>query len=253
MHLLALARLGVGKFHIADFDTFEVTNFNRQFGATTDSVGRPKIDVMQEMVRAINPDVEIRLFREGVQPENMTQFLEGIDVVVDGLDFFVFDHRRLMFNEARRKGLHVITSGPVGFGSTLQILSPTGMSFDDYFGMRDGMSEFEKFVAFATGLAPAVLHRHYMDLSKVKLSVNRAPVVASSCLLSSALVAMETVNVLLRKRPIKAVPHYFQFDMFLQKYKKGYLAFGFRNPLQYVKRRILTRTMKSFFEAGDRA
>lgn len=248
LHLLALARMGVGRFHLADFDTFEVTNFNRQFGAMVDTVGRQKIDVMREMVRGINPGIDTRLFPEGVQPDNIDRFLEDVQVVVDGLDFFVFDHRRLLFTRARAKGLYVLTSGPVGFGSTLQIFSPQGMSFDEYFGIHDGMTEFDKFVAFATGLAPAVLHRRYMDLSKIKLSAARAPVVAASCILSSALVATETVNILLRRRLVKAVPHYFQFDMLLQKYKKGYLAFGARNPVQCVKRFVLRRTMKRLFD-----
>ena len=34
VHLLTLARLGIGNFHVADFDTFDVANFNRQVGAT---------------------------------------------------------------------------------------------------------------------------------------------------------------------------------------------------------------------------
>jgi molybdopterin/thiamine biosynthesis adenylyltransferase len=250
LHLLALARMGVGRFHIADFDTFEVSNFNRQFGATIDAVGREKIEVMFEMVRGVNPEAEVRLFRDGVQPDNVERFLEGVQVVVDGLDFFAIDHRRLLFNEARRKGIYVLTAAPVGFGSTLQIFAPEGMSFDEYFGMHDGMSEFEKLVAFATGLAPAVWHRRYMDLSKVRVSAGRTPVVASSCILSSALVATETVNIVLRRRPIKAVPYYFQFDMFLQKYRRGYLAFGARNPLQRLKRWILSRTMKRLAAEG---
>jgi molybdopterin/thiamine biosynthesis adenylyltransferase len=244
LHLLALTRMGVGRFHLADFDTFELGNFNRQFGATVDAIGQPKIEVMAKMVHAINPHVQIELFHEGIQPNNIGRFLEGVDVVVDGIDFFAYDHRRMLFNEARKKGIYVVTAGPVGFGSTLQVFAPTGMSFDEYFGMRDGMTDFDKFVAFATGLAPAVLHRHYLDLKKVRLSAGQAPVVASSCILSSGLVAFEAVNIVLGKRPVKPVPHYYQFDAYLQVYKKGYLAFGYRNPLQHLKRWILRRTMK---------
>jgi len=244
LHLLTLARMGVGRFHLADYDTFEVSNFNRQFGATVDTIGRPKIDVMAEMVRAINPEADIRLFPQGVQPDNISSFLDGLSVVVDGIDFFAFDHRRLLFQEARKKGLYVLTSGPVGFGSTLQIFSPTGMRFDEYFGVYDGLSEFEQFVSFAVGIAPAVLHRKYMDLSKVKLGDNRAPVVASSCMLSSGLVAAEAVNIILKRRPPKVVPHYFQFDTYLRVYKRGYLWLGARNPMQYLKRWLLRRTMR---------
>ena len=49
VHLLALTRLGIGKFHIADHDRFELVNFNRQAGATVDTLGRPKVDVMADM------------------------------------------------------------------------------------------------------------------------------------------------------------------------------------------------------------
>jgi len=241
LHLLALARMGVGRFHIADFDQFEVSNFNRQFGATVDTIGHLKIEVMASMLRSINPDVDIRLFPEGFKSENVDRFFDGVNVVVDGIDFFEYDARRLLFQEARRRNLYVITSGPVGFGSTLQVFSPQGMSFDDYFGIRDGMADYEKFVAFATGIAPAVLHRGYMDLSRVKLGDHRAPVVASSCILSSGLVAFEAVNVILGLRPIKAVPYYFQFDAYRQVYRRGYLWLGARNPLQYVKRAVLRR------------
>ena len=54
-HLLTLTRLGIGRFHLADFDRFELHNFNRQVGATVHTVGRPKVDVMAEMASAINP------------------------------------------------------------------------------------------------------------------------------------------------------------------------------------------------------
>ena len=251
LELLALARMGIGKFHLADFDTFELSNFNRQVGATMETLGRPKVDVMREMAHAINPEAEIVQFREGVQPANIQQFLEGVDVVVDGIDFFAFDSRRMLFNESRRKGLYVLTSGPIGFGSTMQIFSPEGMSFDDYFGIRDGMTDFEKFIAFAVGIAPALLSRKYMDLSKVKLSAGRGPVVASSCFLSSALVATEAVNILLRRRPIKAVPHYVQFDTLLQVYRKGYLFWGAKNPMQYLKRWFLRRMMRRSAATGS--
>src|SRR5437867_9916117 len=43
VHLLTLARLGITRFTVADLDQFELKNFNRQVGATTAAVGRPKV------------------------------------------------------------------------------------------------------------------------------------------------------------------------------------------------------------------
>src|SRR5437763_12289580 len=60
-HLLTLARLGIGAFSIADFDTFGVENFNRQAGAVMSSVGRSKSLVLQEMAQDINPELDMCL------------------------------------------------------------------------------------------------------------------------------------------------------------------------------------------------
>src|SRR5437879_10357941 len=57
-HLLTLARLGIGAFHIADFDRFELANFNRQAGATMASLGRPKAETLAAMAREINPTLD---------------------------------------------------------------------------------------------------------------------------------------------------------------------------------------------------
>src|SRR3989338_7847075 len=115
-HLLTLARLGVGRCVIADPDLFELRNLNRQLGATTATLGQRKVDVMARMGREINPDVAIRIVADGIRPDNIEEFLAGCDVVVDGLDFFRMDARRLLFQRARANGLHAITCGPLGFG-----------------------------------------------------------------------------------------------------------------------------------------
>src|SRR5579859_3184934 len=68
--LVTLARLGIGRFNIADPDVFELANTNRQFGATQSSMGRPKAEVMAEIVHDINPEADIRIFKERVGPQN---------------------------------------------------------------------------------------------------------------------------------------------------------------------------------------
>jgi tRNA A37 threonylcarbamoyladenosine dehydratase len=55
IHLLTLVRLGIGSFHIADFDHFDIANFNRQVGATVSTLGKDKAGVLAAMARDINP------------------------------------------------------------------------------------------------------------------------------------------------------------------------------------------------------
>src|SRR5438105_7373835 len=61
-HLLTLVRLGIGGFNIADGDVFELVNFNRQAGATLDSIGQSKVVVMANSARQINPEVRVNGF-----------------------------------------------------------------------------------------------------------------------------------------------------------------------------------------------
>src|SRR5579864_4403079 len=70
-HLLTLTRLGIGGFHLADFDTFDLENFNRQAGADMTTIGRPKIDVMSDLALRINPGLNIGRFPEGVKLDNL--------------------------------------------------------------------------------------------------------------------------------------------------------------------------------------
>ena len=144
LHLLTLARIGIGKFNIADFDTFDTVNINRQYGAFVSTLDKHKGQVMSDMVRDINPYSEVRLFPDGVTLENLDDFLTGVDIYVDGIDFFEIDIRRAIFKRCREKGIVAITSAPLGFGATLQVFTPDGMSFDDYFAIRDGMGTPEK-------------------------------------------------------------------------------------------------------------
>src|SRR6516225_411029 len=53
IHLITLARLGIGAFNIADPDRFELANFNRQYGANLRSLGQRKVQVMAREARAI--------------------------------------------------------------------------------------------------------------------------------------------------------------------------------------------------------
>ena len=55
----AIARMGVGRIILVDNDTVSVSNINRQMVATTETVGRLKVEVMAERIRAIDPDCEV--------------------------------------------------------------------------------------------------------------------------------------------------------------------------------------------------
>src|SRR5215472_16180111 len=108
-HLLTLTRLGIGAFNIADFDRFELANFNRQAGATMSSLGKPKAATMAAMARDINPTLDLKLFPDGIDEANLDAFLAGVDVYVDSLDFFVLELRRKIFARCAELGIPALT------------------------------------------------------------------------------------------------------------------------------------------------
>lgn len=65
-HLITLLRSGFTKFHLADFDTFEIANFNRQYGAKVNNIGAKKLDVMIAEAFNVNPFAEIKSFPNGI-------------------------------------------------------------------------------------------------------------------------------------------------------------------------------------------
>ena len=244
VHLITMTRTGVGKFHIADFDTYDPVNINRQFGARVPDFGRSKMEVMKEQALSINPYLEIKEFHEGINDSNIDDFLDGVQVVIDGLDFFAFDIRRLLFNRAREKGVYVITAGPLGFSSAMLIFSPNdGMSFDKYFNIVNGMEPRDQYLSFALGLAPRATHIKYMDLSKVDLESKAGPSLNIACQICSGMAATEAVRIILNKEKIKPVPHFFQFDPYVQKYRKGKLCMGNRNSIQRIKLKVVKKIL----------
>lgn len=235
VHLITLARTGIGKFNIADFDVFEPPNINRQFGARIPDLGRKKLEVMKEQALFVNPYLEINLFEDGIHEKNMDAFLDGVDVVVDGLDFFQFEVRRALFKRAAEKGIYVITAGPMGFSSAMLVFDPKGMGFDEYFNVTDGMSDKDKYLSFALGLSPRPTHIKYMNLKKVDLDSKAGPSLNIACQLCSGMATTEVIRIILNKKGIRPVPCYIQFDPYVMKLKKGKLLLGNKNPVQRVK------------------
>ena len=248
VHLLSLARLGIGAFHVAEMDTFDLVNFNRQAGAMMSTLGRPKVEVMIEMARHINPELDIKVFGEGVNAGNLDAFLDGVDLYVDGLDFFAFQARRDTFNACHAKGVPAVTAAPLGMGTAVLSFLPGKMSFEEYFRL-DGCDEDEMAVRFLLGLSPAMLQRGYLaDPSRVDFAARRGPSTIAACQLCAGVTATEALKILLGRGEVLCAPWGFQFDAYRNRYIKTWRPWGNRNPVQqiglFVARRQL-RAMKA--------
>jgi molybdopterin/thiamine biosynthesis adenylyltransferase len=243
VHLLTLARLGIGAFNIADFDCFDVANFNRQAGAMMSTVGEPKADVLARMAKDINPELDVRVFDAGVDVHNLDAFLDGVDLYVDGLDFFAFDARRATFAACEARGIPAVTAAPLGMGAAFLCFRPGGMGFEDYFGF-EGLDASEMALNFMIGLSPAMLQRNYLaDPSRVDLDARKGPSTVIACQLCAGIVAGEGLKLLLGRGEVPAAPHGFHFDAYRNRFVKTWRPGGARNPLQRLMRAIARRQL----------
>jgi sulfur-carrier protein adenylyltransferase/sulfurtransferase len=231
-HLLTLTRLGIGKFNIADFDSFEIHNFNRQAGAMMSTLDRPKVEVMAEMALDINPELQVSQFINGVTEQNLDDFLAGVDLYVDSLDFFALAARQMVFDACYARGIPAVTAAPLGMGAALLIFMPGEMSFEDYFRM-EGHTEDEQALRFMLGLAPARLQLPYLvDDSRVDFNAKKGPSTPMACELCAGFAGTYALKILLNRGDVPIAPRGIHFDAYRNKLSTTWRPWGNNNPIQ---------------------
>lgn len=243
VHLLTLVRFGIGQFNIADFDAFDIVNFNRQIGANMDTVGRPKAAVLDDMARAINPFLKIQRFDQGIDDSNIDAFLEGVDVFIDGFDFFVLDIRRKVFKRCAELGIPCLCAAPIGMGVGFLCFKPDGMSFESYFRL-EGQPETDQYLRFLMGLVPRALHRTYLvDPTRLDLATKRGPSTVASCNLCAAVAAVSAIKIMLGRGGVQYAPFHHHYDPYVGRLVTTRLTWGNAGPLQRLKLALGARSI----------
>lgn len=105
----ALARSGVGRLILIDKDDVDITNINRQLIALLSTVGRPKVEIMEERIRDINPDCEVISLKMFYTEETYEQiFSHNLDFVVDASDTIVYKIH--LMKECLQRNIPIISS-----------------------------------------------------------------------------------------------------------------------------------------------
>ena len=199
---------------------------------------------MAEVLRDINPEVDVRIIREPLGADNVQMFFQDANLFVDGIDFFELDTRRLLFRVAAEQGLYSISAAPLGFSTAWLVFAPQGMRFDRYFDFSDAMEQPDKIAAFLIGLAPRATHAPYMSMKTVNIAARTGPSSGLACQLAASVLACEAVKILLGRGPVRTAPWYQQFDAYQGRFIQKRLIGGNRNPVQRLKRWILGRRIR---------
>ncbi|MEW2291241.1 ThiF family adenylyltransferase [Streptomyces sp. NPDC006743] len=141
-----LVRMGVQNLKLADPDTFEVSNINRQYGASIDTVGRNKAEVVAEAVYRTTRDVNIDVYPEGITEDIVDEFFEGCDYVLDKIEIYEIEARYTLHRAFRRsERCRFMMCTPV-FGHRTFFFKWTrdSMTAEEYFGVPEGEEMNEK-------------------------------------------------------------------------------------------------------------
>lgn len=193
-----------------------------------------KTKTMSSIVTDINPEVRLKTWNSFIDETNVDEFLKNIDVLIDSVDAFAIDTRRLIFNKAQAKGIPIVTCAPIGFGVSALIFTPKSMSFDSYFNYKKNLSELDKFSHFIACLCPKLYFKKYLDLTEVNENQQKGPSVASSVTLCAGYAGTQVVKLLTNKK-VKATPYYHYFCPYTYRFGVKKLRFGNKHPFQKFK------------------
>ena len=109
----ALARAGIGHLVLVDYDTYDITNINRQIGALHSTIGRYKVDVMKERILDINPNAIVETYRpEEIEGAESSIVDSTFTYVVDAID--TMKNKLELIEKCNKENVRIITMTGAG-------------------------------------------------------------------------------------------------------------------------------------------
>ncbi|MEJ6455654.1 sulfur carrier protein ThiS adenylyltransferase ThiF [Fusobacterium nucleatum] len=138
-----LARSGIGSLKLVDFDTVEVSNLNRQQYRIS-HIGIKKTEAMKNIIREINPFVEVEILDIKVDRENIYSIVGDIEIVVEAFDRA--ETKAMLMEEllTNTNKIVVSASGMAGLGSANEIV--TRKIRNNFYLIGDNYSDYEEYL-----------------------------------------------------------------------------------------------------------
>ena len=183
---IILARSGVGRFVLVEFDQYEATNMNRQVACFKDTLGRNKAEVIGEQIRAINPEAAVEIHNRLLNHTEIASLIPAADIVFPAADDFAFSI--LIFRDAQRLGKTALLVVPAGTWANVCLISPHGPGVEKMEGVPKIKTYVELKRMFQTkniSLAPTITSSGLIGVSiTIEGSSRRACLPPSFALLS---------------------------------------------------------------------
>lgn len=152
---LYLGASGVGELRLADGDTVDLTNLQRQIGHATAAIGENKADSLARSVLAINPEIKVLPIHEALSGSALDDAVAAVDLVVDASDNFATRHA--VNRACVRLGKPLVSGAAIGFSGQLAVFDTRRADSPCYHCLfPDQASEPEMRCAEAGVFAPLV-------------------------------------------------------------------------------------------------
>lgn len=116
---LYLGAAGVGRILLADGDTVDLTNLQRQIGHASAAIGENKAESLARSVLAINPEIEVQPLREALANGPLHEAVAAVDLVVDASDNFATRHA--VNRACVALGKPLVSGAAIGFSGQLAV------------------------------------------------------------------------------------------------------------------------------------
>jgi len=132
---VTLLRLGVGTIKIADNDSYEISNINRQSGANAKTIGKSKSIETASQLRKISTDLNIHIYPMGITKESVEKFVLGCDFIFDEIEFWAIGSRILLHDVCHKYKVDFLNCNTVGFQSNLFYFNSLSEKLSSYINL----------------------------------------------------------------------------------------------------------------------
>lgn len=190
-----LARMGVGELNIVDFDSFNMTNLNRQIMSGVNCLNQSKSQVTKEKINLINPYTRVNSFNEALNEENIEKIASGCDVIIDALDNVLT--RVIISRYAKKNKIPFVHGAIHGTMGQITVFSEDTIEYEEMFSI----SSFNK--------------KLNDDMKKeiAKISNDLPPVIGPTPNIIGCLQSMESFKIITGIGEITLAPKILKFDL----------------------------------------
>jgi molybdopterin/thiamine biosynthesis adenylyltransferase len=217
---VTLARMGIGELTIMDPGIFDEPDFNRQYAATINNLGKNKAVATGEMLREIAPFAKTNVITTKIDEASLRMHIKKTtSIVIDGIDMWDFAYKRLFAKVAKEEGKYSITSPIPDLGTVLMTFDPNGMSFEEFTKGKDH---------YPRSIVSYAQHGTFASSEKTEPFLASTASNSGAATLSGALLAIEVALIITGKKSLKqivTVPNVTYVDFF-------YGFFKTFNPLE---------------------